>query len=591
MSSKSVRVLFSILLTAVFVLSLPMAAYADIGETVSQNVYVYSDQSPDASIVASESSESVHAAAVDGALSAHVAGIDSTWQTYAVDYGGSVTLAVEASSDSAISYAWFQYDGDWSNFTPLSEKRNTLTVTNLTQARNYNCSVSDANGNFISISFHVEIENHMNLTFYCNGDPVYDGSYYAAIGESVTIQAVVTADNISNLSYEWIDNDAGYQVIEGATTNTITINSLDKVYHYSVNVTDCYGNVHGNQIQIGIENHLSVTPVNHEYTVFTAKNSSAHLAVEVSADNPSGITYQWNSHVYMSEHSYSVQPIAGATNAYYDTGAINSAQHYSCEVTDIYGNMERISLTATVQNHLSVQSADGANNKTVAYGANTTLSVVLSADDMTNLAFAWYYMEPHGEGRYIQTNPVEGASGTTCILRSITEECRVMAQVTDLYGTTKGVMFHIMIGDPSNVTYTWAADNSSVTASNGTTQETVSTYRTVISRPTENSAGTYAIVSNPFQNSSFTEQSKTGFQIPALKNMNVLRLPADLQEVGANSFEDTSIQAVIVPAGCRMIAEGAFKDCSQLLYVQLLSRNTTIGEDAFGNNVVIDFMS
>ena len=34
----------------------------------------------------------------------------------------------------------------------------------------------------------------------------------------------------------------GYQVIEGATTNTITINSLDKVYHYSVNVTDCYGN-------------------------------------------------------------------------------------------------------------------------------------------------------------------------------------------------------------------------------------------------------------------------------------------------------------------------------------------------------------
>ncbi len=591
MNNRSLRTLISLLFAAVFVFSVSWTVYADTGESVVRDVHVYDDRLSESSPVETENVENVTAAAVDGTLSAHVAGSDYDYQSYTVDYGGSVTLAVEASGSGTLIYSWEKNNNDYTESTLLSETGNRLTVTNITEAANYICSISDADENSVRIMFRVEVENHLRFSFYCNDTLVTGNSYYAERGESVVIRAAVTADDMRDLSYTWIDVNAGYQVIAGVTSDSIRVDSISEGRRYSLNVEDHYGNVVGMYIQIGIQNHLSVKPLNNQATVYTTKNTSAHLAVQVTADDLTGITYQWNKHIPAGEYSYSVEPIEGATGSYYDTGAINSAQSFSCEVTDRYGNKERTTITASVQNHLNLQSADGLTEKNVPYGGDATLSILVSADDMTDISYAWHHMEPYREDSFIMADPVEGATGTTCILRSVTEECFILAEVRDLYGTRSAIMFHIEIGNGPNVAYSWAADNSSVTASNGEIQETVSTYRTVTNRPTEDSAGAYAITSMPFQNSAFAVQSKTGFTIPALKNLNVLRLPADLEEVRENAFEDTSIQAIIVPSNCRIIDSEAFLNCRQLIYVQLMSHNTTIAEEAFGSDVLIDFVN
>ena len=591
MNNKSLRTLFSLLLAAVFVFSLPWTVYAEAGESVTRAIPVYDDGGRESWPVETENDETVAAAAVDGTLSAHVAGSNLDYQRYTVAYGGSATLAVEASGSGTLRYSWARNNNDYTDYTPLSETGNRLAVTNITEGANYTCRISDAAGNSVSISFRIEVENHLEFSFYCNDTLVTENRYYAERGESVVIRAVVTADDMRDLSYTWIDNNNGFQVIAGATTDTITVDSITEGRSYSLNVTDHYGNKLGKQIRIGIQNHLSVKPLNNQTTVFTAKNTSAHLAVQVTGDDLTGITYQWSIHIPTGENSFSVEPIEGATGPYYDTGAINSAQNYSCEVLDRYGNLERTTITASVQNHLTLQSADGLTAKTVPYGGDAALSILVSADDMTGVSYAWYHMEPYGENRYIPSGPVEGATATSCIVHSVTEDSFILAEVIDRYGTRKAIMFRIEIGNGPNVTYSWAADNSSVTASYGGIQETVSTYRTVTKRPTENNAGAYAITSMPFQNSAFTVQSKTGFTIPALKNLKVLRLPADLLEIGESAFEDTSIQAIIVPSGCRRIDPEAFRNCGQLIYVQLMSHNTTIAEETFGSDVLIDFVN
>ncbi|MBR1586149.1 MAG: hypothetical protein IJ662_11455 [Clostridia bacterium] len=147
--------------------------------------------------------------------------------------------------------------------------------------------------------------------------------------------------------------------------------------------------------------------------------------------------------------------------------------------------------------------------------------------------------------------------------------------------------------DWQEATYTWAADHSAVTARvicarcDLKIEEEKSAYRTVLSSPSEMREGVAGYLSDPFDDPRFDTQTWQEGVIPALRDMRVLRLPKKLQQIGAEAFASGDMQAVIIPAGCVSIAEGAFRRCGELLYVRLPAA-CQVADGAFDEGVLLD---
>ena len=149
--------------------------------------------------------------------------------------------------------------------------------------------------------------------------------------------------------------------------------------------------------------------------------------------------------------------------------------------------------------------------------------------------------------------------------------------------------------DWSDITYTWAEDNSTVTASricahnpDHTETETAIVTQLIVS-PTETSEGSCEWISNPYENEAFIQQTKS-VTIPALNSLSVLRIPAGVQTIEEEAFEGVPAQAVLIPDGCTAIGRKAFAGCTNLLYVRIPASVTSIAANAFDDcpTVIID---
>ena len=89
----------------------------------------------------------------------------------------------------------------------------------------------------------------------------------------------------------------------------------------------------------------------------------------------------------------------------------------------------------------------------------------------------------------------------------------------------------------------------------------------VTKSPTENEAGSIARVP-VFENKPY-EAGAMAEEIPALKDMDVLKLPEGLETIEEGAFAGIVCEAVIIPDGCREIQANAFADCGKLCYVRL----------------------
>ena len=149
--------------------------------------------------------------------------------------------------------------------------------------------------------------------------------------------------------------------------------------------------------------------------------------------------------------------------------------------------------------------------------------------------------------------------------------------------------------DWSDITYTWAEDYSTVTASricahnpDHTETETAIVTQYIVS-PTETSEGSCEWISNPYENEAFVQQTKS-VTIPALNTLSVLRIPAGVQTIEEEAFEGVPAQAILIPDGCTVISRKAFAGCTNLLYVRIPASVTSIAADAFDDcpTVIID---
>ena len=148
--------------------------------------------------------------------------------------------------------------------------------------------------------------------------------------------------------------------------------------------------------------------------------------------------------------------------------------------------------------------------------------------------------------------------------------------------------------DWNNVEYKWAEDNTSITAiricnNDDSHVETETVYvSVVIISPTAENRGSASYTSDQFSIEGFTAQIKS-IEIPALKDMSVISLPAMLTVIEDEAFENLACEAIIIPNSVTSIGNYAFRNCKNLKYIKVPA-NIVIPSDAFDGcgNVVID---
>ena len=354
--------------------------------------------------------------------------------------GEPVSLSVTAHSTGELTYSWQdEYGND------LGSNTDTLEYSPTRNGDIY-VYVSDENGNSGSVVFSIRVEN--NLRAYPEGnDP--DAAYAevpAAPHDKALLRVAVDADDPEGLTYQWYDL-VGDEIpdAEGAEYETPEITDRDTYY---CTVKDKYGNEARVQFNIYVETHFSVKPIGagegDEYQdtyayVYVSPNEKATLQVEAASDYPESITYQW----YFDGNS-----IEGATGASYVTGPVTGSGTYRCEVEDGYGANSTIDFYVSVQNNLDAQPVvEGGTEDDEYWDAEVylyvrpneerTLSVDVSADDLTGITYEWYDLST-GE-------VIEGAAGSSYSTGPITDGRDYYCVVRDQYGNSRYVYFYINV--------------------------------------------------------------------------------------------------------------------------------------------------
>ena len=269
-----------------------------------------------------------------------------------------VTLSVTASG-SNITYQW--YEGS----SALSGKTSAVVSVDVSDSSStlhtYKAVVTDEYGQSTTSS---------NVTYTTYNAPTVTASIdktEGALSTSVTLTA--TATSVTNLSYQWYENDSA---IVGATssTYTATISDVSATTHtYKVIATDTYGqsttsnNVTYSSVNVPVISSVSASP--------TEGRLQNTITLTTSATGSGTLTYQWYD---------GTSAITGATSAT-STDNVNDSSatvhSYHVVVTDQY------SQTATSDNvtynsypaptiTVTADKTDGALISTVSLTASAT---------------------------------------------------------------------------------------------------------------------------------------------------------------------------------------------------------------------------
>lgn len=154
-------------------------------------------------------------------------------------------------------------------------------------------------------------------------------------------------------------------------------------------------------------------------------NTSATL--EVIAETTDGaITYQW--------YDENGTLLSGETSSTLITGALSYYTQYSCQVSDIYGHQSEVTIYVDIDNGLKAKCL-GTQYFDILPQASATLAVSASCDHGA-LHYQWYQ-------DYDST--LEGEISDTFNTGALTEGSSYRCVVSDDYGNTKDVFFHVYI--------------------------------------------------------------------------------------------------------------------------------------------------
>ena len=353
---------------------------------------------------------------------------------------GSVDLEVSASCKSGeLHYQWYGrvYDEYGSYTTQAIEGASSpsYTVENVSRQTQYYCLVSDDFDNSIQVWFYIIIDNQFTA------GAVGSTSKYVEPEADVDLE-VSASCNSGELYYQWYGRvyyeDGSYttQAIEGATTNSYTVQNAVRYTSYYCRVSDDFGNTTNVWFYIHIDNQLTVNAVG-------SSNKYVELGVDVelavTASCKSGeLHYQW---MYRDEDTGNYLTISGADSASLRVENVQRWCEYRCDVSDDYGNSRNLYFHISIENHLSVERI-GKYRVSVLPGETAALAVSASCAS-GGLYYQWY----DGD----EDEPIEGATGSSYVLENYMGRGEFYCRVEDDYGNSDTVWFYAYLDNGLNV--------------------------------------------------------------------------------------------------------------------------------------------
>ena len=428
---------------------------------------------------------------------AYVSGTRVTDVTYNMTVGESKTLAVDVEGDNTagLSYTWEQYNNETYEYKPVSgETGDSLQIASVDASQRYRCTVT-GNNQARTVVFKLNV-NHFSA--YISGTTKHNQILYVESGESLTLSADVTADDMSAVSYEWKKDGT---VIENAKENNIRLENITESCYYACGIRDGYGNSVYLYFNISVNNQNNQSNPNNlkAYVSGTEEtsvsyqlgpNESVLLSVDASADDMNGITYKWRVQNY---HQQTINENAGNTSSISvkDSDITERWNYYQCTVTDAFGNSVSVDFTVKAINlrkvyvkkpkeaDVTIFNGDSTNvNITAQKNATYQFAVDVEADDLSGISYTWYKdseIQHEMKGTEIITEPVTKNTEYSCLVKDQywnikfvnfyikmnnlnvtvrgTAETEASYQVA--YGSTADLAVDVSADDMSGLTYTW----------------------------------------------------------------------------------------------------------------------------------------
>jgi hypothetical protein len=340
-------------------------------------------------------------------------------QSISVPAGGSAVLKVNASAADSEGMTFVWYD----DYT-LTEASVTdsLSLTNISENRDYRCTVTDKYGNEVNVWFYVKVDNAFSAR-------AENQSVSVPNGGSAVLKVIASAKDPDSLTFTWYDDD--YYVIEGAETAALTVSDITECGEYHCTVEDVYGNYKSVWFDVYVDNGFIATST--RSTVYVPVGGSAVLNANISAADPSGMIIEWYKDSTV---------IPGAETASYTAENVTGYSEYRCEIEDRFGNYASVWFNVGVDNGFTV-STPGGSNRYVAYGDPVTLTVLCTAVDTDGVTYEWAELtEQYEDGyTYYSSSPIPDAVSDTYVIQSVTGKRTINCTVTDKYGNNETVTF------------------------------------------------------------------------------------------------------------------------------------------------------
>ncbi|MBQ6635239.1 MAG: hypothetical protein IJH81_02575 [Lachnospiraceae bacterium] len=385
---------------------------------------------------------------------------------------------VTADDMSSLTYVWnhrvfneeYNYY-DWEEMEGVTS--DSYTIDSVSGYDEYQVIVSDQYGNRGSLYFYIYVQNNLKVSAE-NGD-TDETTLYVSPGTTLELKPVVTADDVSGLTYTWYHNvyeeeydGYNWEEMEGVTSDSYTIDSVSGKDEYEVRVSDQYGNSDSLYYYIYVQNNLKVNAENgdtSETTLYVSPGTSLELKPVVTADDASGLTYTWYHRVYDEENDdYNWEEMEGATSDSYTIDSVSGYDEYQVVVSDQYGNRDSLYFFINVQNNLQVSAENGDTSETTLYvspGTSLELKPVVTADDMSGLTYEWYRRVHNEEYNYYDSEKIEGATSNSYSIDSVSTKDAFEFKVSDQYGNSDTFYYYIIV-----------QNNLKVNAENGDTFDT-----------------------------------------------------------------------------------------------------------------------
>ena len=319
--------------------------------------------------------------------------------------------------------------------------------------RIYHCEVRDKYDNSVCVGFDFFVENDLEFTISDTGNS--EEYIYLYPNEETILSTDVYANNENGLTSWWYASEMdiyGNWINETALEETgselrVVMDGTNR--DYRCEVRDEYMNTLDVYFRVRIQNDLSVTANDSGDTsvnIQLAPEEGTELKANVIAHDTDGLTYRWYSDTYLNGESVheEYQDVTG--NIFVIPDGEAAKRDYCCEVTDRYGNTERVYFHVRVDNELSLKANENnweSASVTVLAGEGTVLTVHVSAKDVQGITYRWYFQD---NVIYQQTEvDPSNTSGNVLDIPLVEQSGQYRCEVTDRYGNSATAWFTVRV--------------------------------------------------------------------------------------------------------------------------------------------------